>query len=148
MISGTVQHKIHSRLGSNNRDGFIGAFFLAALLLVSRLLPLPVNDQIAHIPSVCVFYHLTGLPCPGCGLTRSFVCFAHGEIKQAFAYHPLGPILFLAFAVYALYSFVSVVNPKLRVYIDRRVINFGSYGAIALFLTFWVLRLIGVFPLP
>jgi len=67
-----------------------------AVLALSRLLPLPVHGHIAGIPSICPFQNLTGMPCPGCGLTRSFVCFAHGHFAEAFRYHALGPALFVA----------------------------------------------------
>jgi hypothetical protein len=46
------------------------------------------------IPIVCGFRRLTGWPCPGCGLTRSFVFAAHGRIGAAFQAHFLGPLLF------------------------------------------------------
>src|ERR1700753_3212695 len=44
-------------------------------------------------PVMCPFRLLTGIPCPGCGLTRSFCCFAHGDIRGAFSNHLLGPFL-------------------------------------------------------
>ena len=69
---------------------------LSALFAASLLLPLPASSgQIAHLPSVCLFYHLTGLPCPACGLTRSFVCLGHGQWRESLHWHPLGPPLFL-----------------------------------------------------
>ena len=64
---------------------------------------LPPPDHTGHIlrlPSPCLFYHLTGLPCPACGLTRAFVCTAHGQWAQAVGWHPLGPLLFFAALYY------------------------------------------------
>jgi hypothetical protein len=73
---------------------------LSGVFAASILLPLPAsNGRIAHLPSVCLFYNLTGLPCPGCGLTRSFVCLGHGHWREALHWHPLGPLLFLVFAL-------------------------------------------------
>lgn len=37
----------------------------------------------------CVFHLLTGLHCPGCGLTRALHALAHGDIARAWAMHPL-----------------------------------------------------------
>lgn len=47
-------------------------------------------------PVVCPFRALTGLPCSGCGLTRSFVSMGHADPLTAFDYHAFGPLLFLA----------------------------------------------------
>jgi hypothetical protein len=49
---------------------------------------------------LCLFRNLTGLPCVGCGLTRSFCALAKGEAARAFAFHALGPALFAAACVY------------------------------------------------
>ena len=40
----------------------------------------------------CPFYRLTGIPCPGCGMTRAFLAAARLDFGAAFAYHPLFPI--------------------------------------------------------
>ena len=74
----------------------LSGVFAASLLLP---LPAPATGKIAHLPSVCLFYNLTGLPCPGCGLTRSFVCLGHGRFWEALHWHPLGPVIYLLFFV-------------------------------------------------
>ena len=80
-----------------------GAAFLllSGIFTASILLPVPRGQggQIGHLPPLCLFYHLTGLPCPGCGLTRSFVCLGHGQFLEALHWHPLGPAIFLLFAL-------------------------------------------------
>ncbi|MEI7837929.1 MAG: DUF2752 domain-containing protein [Planctomycetota bacterium] len=50
-------------------------------------------------PVICPFRWFTGLPCPGCGLTRSFCAMTQGHWGQAWANHILGPILFAAVAL-------------------------------------------------
>lgn len=47
-----------------------------------------------EVPVVCGFRRLTGHPCPGCGLTRSFTWLAHGHPIEAFRINALGPIVF------------------------------------------------------
>lgn len=37
----------------------------------------------------CVFHLVTGLHCPGCGLTRALHALVHGDIARAWAMHPL-----------------------------------------------------------
>jgi hypothetical protein len=48
-------------------------------------------------PVLCPLRLVTGIPCPACGLTRSFCALASGHPAAAFAEHLLGPPAF-AFA--------------------------------------------------
>ena len=47
----------------------------------------------------CPFSRLLGLTCPGCGLTRAWLCLLRGQWREAFAHHllflPVPPMLFL-----------------------------------------------------
>ncbi len=51
-----------------------------------------------QLPSVCTFRNMTGIDCPGCGLTRGFVAISHGQIASAWNYNPAS---FLWFGVIA-----------------------------------------------
>ncbi|MFO7905406.1 MAG: DUF2752 domain-containing protein [Planctomycetota bacterium] len=53
----------------------------------------------AVLPGTCVFRKATGRPCPGCGLTRSFISAAHGRIRDAWHYNPAG-FFFLVVVVF------------------------------------------------
>lgn len=44
---------------------------------------------------LCLFKKVTGLPCFGCGLTRSVICTAHGQLTQALIYNPFGLLVML-----------------------------------------------------
>lgn len=37
----------------------------------------------------CPIRALTGIPCPGCGLTRAYLCLFRGDLRGALYYHPL-----------------------------------------------------------
>ncbi len=43
----------------------------------------------------CLLRRATGIPCPGCGLTRAFDRLADGDWAGAMAAHPLAPIIAL-----------------------------------------------------
>jgi len=43
--------------------------------------------------AVCWLKATTGIPCPGCGLTRSLSCVVRGLFSEAWSYHPFGLIL-------------------------------------------------------
>lgn len=53
-------------------------------------------------PVLCPFRLLTGLSCPGCGLTRAWVYGTHGQLAESLAANPFGlPLLALVVAVAA-----------------------------------------------
>lgn len=43
----------------------------------------------------CPFLSLTGLPCPGCGLTRSCISLLCGDLTGSLRYHALGPLIMI-----------------------------------------------------
>ena len=63
----------------------------AALVLAAAALAPPAWLQ--HAPVLCPFRLATGLPCPGCGITRSLVALAHGDLSAAIYFHPLGAVV-------------------------------------------------------
>lgn len=71
--------------------------FLAFPLLVLLLNHDP--HQLEHQASWCPSMLFFGLPCPGCGITKSLVFLYTADIVTSFRYHLLGPIAF----IYALF---------------------------------------------
>lgn len=37
----------------------------------------------------CLVYELTGIRCPGCGITRMFIALFHGNFREAFMYNQI-----------------------------------------------------------
>lgn len=48
---------------------------------------------------VCAVHRMTGLPCPGCGLTRAFISLAHGDLVTALGSNPFSVLLFPLFVL-------------------------------------------------
>lgn len=61
---------------------------------------------------MCPMRLITGLPCPGCGLTRSWVASAHGDFADAFAYNIFGPISFVATMMFVVAVGILVARKK------------------------------------
>lgn len=76
-------------------------------LIIARLWPVPSVD--GGDPS-CIMRLLTGLPCPGCGMTRSWVHLAHGDVATAFEYNLFGPLAMAAAAGLVVYTVVALVR--------------------------------------
>lgn len=89
--------------------------------------------------TVCGFKNMTGLPCPGCGLTHSFCALAKGDLATAFAFNALGPLLFLGLGlIWVRALLVLAYKTDAVTVIDRAaaryrlvrnfVIVFGAFG--------------------
>lgn len=79
------------------------ATFLAmsvAVISASCLLSVDTTNKVTlpltslQLPSVCQFRNMTSLDCPGCGLTRSFIHIAHGDLAGAWRYNAAGILMF------------------------------------------------------
>lgn len=89
-----------SRPGQERARSYHAGILTAAavVLFAAAVLQVRGETQVAllgvALPESCAWRRLMGLNCPGCGLTRSFVSLAHGEVSRAWHFHPLGPLLF------------------------------------------------------
>jgi len=116
----------------------IGALGLAAVFCASFLLP---AGKIGL--GVCAFKEMTGLPCPGCGLTRSFISISHGQFAEAFRMHPLGPFIYLALGFYMVkWGVEAALGKPIAGGIENRFRVPVLWGFIALMLVIWLARLI------
>jgi hypothetical protein len=70
-------------------------------------------------PVLSPFRRSTGLPDPGCGMTRSMVALAHGDLAGSLFFHPLGVAVATLLAVVVLVDInpwrvrLSVAHPRL-----------------------------------
>ena len=71
-------------------------------------------------PSTCLFYTVTKLPCPACGLTRAFTHALTGNWHMAIKLHLLIPILFLFWFTTVLITLLPE-KPKIKTigYIEK-----------------------------
>ncbi|MEA5604248.1 DUF2752 domain-containing protein [Nostoc sp. UHCC 0252] len=56
--------------------------------------------------------HLTGIPCPTCGMTRSFMAIAQGNLFQALAENLFGPLLFASFVIVAVHITLELLTKR------------------------------------
>lgn len=99
----------------------------------------------AHWLPPCLFHRLSGLHCPGCGMTRASYAALHGHFATAFRFNPLGMILFpLAVVALGVDAIAWVMGRPLP--ISLRVGGRWAWGVLAVILGFWVLRNIPLWP--
>ena len=118
------------------RLSIAGILFL--IILVSIYYD-PVNYKITD----CSFKHLTGVSCPGCGLTRSFHAGANLNVVQAFAFHLLGPFFLLGFIfLFFKYLIDSITGKSVQLEIKRAVIKTVLLIIGITWAGFWISRMI------
>lgn len=149
----TLDHRTDLRL---SRAGTLGAAGTASVGLVALGAAAVLTPKgVSSGPSMCPFAIMTGLPCPGCGLTRSWVAFMHGDIGTAFTLNIFGPVLLLATALTTLIAAVTLIRRRRDPLIRWRDLVIGPLGAVLLgtWLLYGLVRLVdaaagwGLFPI-
>jgi hypothetical protein len=110
------------------------AAFLLILAGVHATGILPIGRLAGAIPVFCPFELLTGIPCPGCGMTRAVLCLISGNLSDALLYNP--------FSFFLLSLVTASILPKRwlkRVPTGVRAILPRAYAVIlVLVATFWL----------
>src|SRR4051794_22012477 len=115
-------------------------------LLVGAAIPL---HWLTAGPSLCPFKVLTGLPCPGCGLTRSTVALLHGDLSTSLYFHPLGAPMVAALMVLAVIdawvwwrgSRAGAIRRPASWLTERVMLTPAPWVAIAALVLVWLVRL-------
>jgi hypothetical protein len=92
---------------------------------------------------LCPFRALTGLPCPGCGMTRAFCAIGHGDFAGAFGFNPLAPFVFAAALLVWAHALATVLKlDPARAALERlKPTPRGARVMLAVTLVWWVVRL-------
>jgi hypothetical protein len=58
----------------------------------------------------CPFRLITGVPCPGCGMTHAFLAAFRFDFAEALRWHPLFPLVMLIMGGYAVWLCISLAR--------------------------------------
>lgn len=90
-------------------EGAIQLVVTGGALATSFILP---HGQIDGL-RLCPFFHVTGIECPFCGMTRGFVALSHLDPVAAFEFNLGTPLVYSAFVVIMFRSLWSLKNNRL-----------------------------------
>jgi len=97
----SIQETVHAGAEESREAGpsrglaLLGLFWISAVIVAGIIVrPAPASPSGDYF-TLCGFKLLTGLPCPGCGLTHSFCAIGKGDFTTAVQFNLLGPALFL-----------------------------------------------------
>jgi len=99
------------------------------------------------LPEICIFQNLTGLPCPGCGMTRSITSAVRGDIAESLSHHRLGLLTMIYILSQFLLNLGVVFISKFRDKLQRagRYLNKGIIILAVLFFINWIFTLVKLF---
>lgn len=90
-------------------------------------------------PTICPVALLTGVACPGCGMSRAIAWMFRGDLERSVGYHPLAPLVVgigMVALVWALGRRLRGWNRPRTALINGALLVFG-----ALLLAVWLTRL-------
>jgi len=99
------------------------------------------DDPSADTFTICGLRLMTGIPCPSCGLTRSFCAIGRGDPARAFRDHPLGPLAFLLLGFLMVRSGWIAAGGRDRFPRAARALVWALPYLILLWVLVWVVRL-------
>lgn len=119
----TVGSRASRESAATTLGGHLVVLIVCVGILLSAALLTPSTGDLKigplTLPSLCMLRNTTGIPCPGCGLTRAIVAAVHGDWRGSFAYHRLGPLVVGFLILQLLYRLSWMGLPAFRTQINR-----------------------------
>jgi hypothetical protein len=112
---------------------------LPSLILASNV----VLGLRGHLKAFCLFKYLTGLPCPGCGITRGLALLAHGRVRDALDANPAS-VLVMAVIVLPLLLLLSVQSRRLGPIAVTKALRCADSLLLMGLLLVWLSRVSGI----
>lgn len=92
-----------------NNKGKLGWLIVYVFIITLSFFITPYLDNGVEL---CSMKYLTGLPCPGCGLTHSFAAISTGHFIEAFHFHFFGPFIYIAVLIFIFVLFSEIFLDK------------------------------------
>ena len=111
-------------------------FILAVVALAGAFFYLFEIDFINYLPnlSLCPFHAITGIPCPGCGMTRAMLSLGQLKLREAIGFN--------FFSLPLLISMIIWLWPgKFPSFIQHRAFGIITFAAIIIA---WLVRLLNL----
>ena len=135
------------REGARASRGLGRALFV--LPLTSAVFAVSATWNPSELPGfvLCPFRAVTGLPCPGCGMTRAFCAIGHGDFTGALGYNVLAPFVYAAALLLWAHALATLLKlDPLRAALERlRPTPRATRVMLAVTVAWWVVRLCGGF---
>lgn len=123
-----------------------GLLWLIPLLIISGVYY--IGALLLGFDTFCVFKNSTGMPCPGCGMTRAVLCVGQGQFENAFFWHPLWPLVTVGIGIFGYWIlFKCGVVKSFGLFYKLFESNWLWLSVLILFIIVYMLRMFLYFPM-
>jgi len=126
-------------------------WFWALCIVIGAVLipaPSPNASTVLGLPKLCIFRNITGIACPGCGMTRSIIAAGHLHWADSVSFHPMGPAVLVILGGCVIIGVLRHVRNESPATVGSPVTNIAVIVCSILFILTWILRLFGVIATP
>ncbi|MBS1689165.1 MAG: DUF2752 domain-containing protein [Bacteroidetes bacterium] len=101
-------------------------YFFTMLATIAGYAWLAWNEKYSNMQentagtSLCLFRHVTGIPCPSCGTTHALLALSHLHIADAFYFNPIGFILAFAMLILPVWIIRDAITKQDSFYVFYR----------------------------
>ncbi len=121
-----------------NNKRLIKVLLLDLLIFIITLSYYELNKYY-QIGIPCLFYKITGLYCPGCGITKLVFSIINFDFKKAFFFNPVVFILLPFLIAYFIYQeYIYIMNKKDKIF--KKIPNFIYYFMVIILIIFGIFR--------
>lgn len=117
---------------------------LSILLSALLLIPAEPGDSLRigenALPNICLLRQTSGLPCPGCGLTRSLVSAAHADWARSLTHHRMGLLIlgYLILQSLARIAWLGLPRLRERIAVTCRALDVSLVPLLLLLVLNWI----------
>lgn len=100
-----------------------------------------VTSQAVEAIPLCVIRYFSGIECPGCGLTRSFLSMARLDIGDAFRFNAAGPLIYVVFVGALIESSISLFRGSFRFKWPTWLVGGWGSAVVVVLFVHWIYRI-------
>lgn len=128
--------------------GLIAAISIGVLVLAATMRSEGPSDVFlpgmkVALPDICLTKSVLGVPCPGCGMTRSFISIAHGQWRRAWDFNPASFLMFVFIAgqlPWRLWQIRRILHHQVE--LDPIIFFIPMVVMVVLLFTQWVVKML------
>lgn len=120
------------------KSWFVVGWVFLAILIPTIIVFLIWGNRITHGKTGCAILLLLHIYCPGCGGTRAFNHFVHGNVWRSFVENPFVPYVMINYVVFMVNTILVKTTKKLG--FEKFPVTIIIYVGIGVLFVQWIIR--------